>query len=115
MKKLLQLIWWATVVAGIVWMLRDRLVPAPATEPDDPPHYRVAPPPAAEPDTEDAVHDDLEAVKGIGPVYAARLTEAGISSFAQLAEADAAATADAIEVGVDQVENWVAQARQRLS
>lgn len=36
--------------------------------------------------TDKSGRDNLEAIKGIGPVYARRLREAGIRSFAQLAE-----------------------------
>ncbi len=36
--------------------------------------------------TNKAGNDNLEAIKGIGPVYAKRLREAGITSFEQLAQ-----------------------------
>ena len=56
--------------------------------------------------------DDLTAIKGIGPVFAKRLNEAGITTYADLAAAaadhlremtNATATADP--------EEWIAQAR----
>ena len=109
MKRFIRLVWWAAIIAAIVWLLRDRLVPAPEPIADSPPHYRVAPPPhPPEPDT---VDDDLEAVKGIGPVYAARLADLGISTFASLAAADAEQLAGELDVRIDQTTDWIAQAR----
>ena len=92
MRRLFRLIWWIGVFAAIAWLLRDRLVPAPEEAATEPPRYRVTPPPAppAEPAPAAAADDDLEAIKGVGPVYAARLADAGITSFAVLAAADAA-------------------------
>ena len=122
MRRLFRLIWWAAVIAGIVWMLRDRLVPAPEPSHDAPPQYRVAPPPPPPPPAPDetavaeavaaeAVEDDLEAIKGVGPVYAARLAEAGITSFAGLAAADAGQLAEHVDVRAEQVADWIDQAR----
>jgi len=45
--------------------------------------------------------DDLARIEGIGPVYAARLRAAGITTFAQLAEAD-----DAQLAGIIQPPSW---------
>jgi large subunit ribosomal protein L21 len=59
-------------------------------------------------------HDDLTEIKGIGPVYALRLAETGITTFAALARMSpqllreitrATAAAD--------TEDWIAQARLR--
>lgn len=74
--------------------------------------------PAAKPETAKApaaaapAKDDLTDIKGIGPVFARRLAEAGITTFAELAQASpdhlrqvtqATATANP--------EEWIAQAR----
>ena len=60
--------------------------------------------------------DDLEAINGIGPVYAGRLQTAGIETFAQLAEL----TPDRIQEIIGSIrsghmieaEKWIAEARQ---
>lgn len=92
------------VVATIVWLTREHLLPTPHVAHEPPPHYRSTPPP---PETSS---DDLTAIKGIGPVYAARLDEAGVRSFRALAEADASALADSLGISVDNAAAWIAQA-----
>jgi predicted flap endonuclease-1-like 5' DNA nuclease len=56
--------------------------------------------------------DDLTLIRGIGPAFQKRLNDAGITTFAQLADADPQRLeADGIEgVGVD-LASWIEQAR----
>ncbi len=100
--------------AAIVWLVKDRLL-GPETAPvsvDQAPAFRVAPgPPTAPP--EDA--DDLSAVKGIGPVYRARLEQAGITTFRGLASSSPQSVAEAAEVSLDRAEEWVQQASNLTS
>jgi hypothetical protein len=59
---------------------------------------------------------DLTEINGIGPTFARRLNEAGITNFGQLAELDAEqarALAHAAEWQADTAD-WIAQARQRV-
>lgn len=75
--------------------------PAPAREPDPTPTQ------AAEPD------DDLTRIAGIGPTYARALNAMGITTFAQLAEADAETLAAQIaNLTAERVqrEDWIGQA-----
>lgn len=96
--------------AAVIWLVKDRLLgpeTVPVT-PEDAPAFRVAPgPPPVTPETSD---DDLSRVKGIGPVYRARLEQAGISTYSSLADATAAAVASAAEVSEPKAEDWVRQA-----
>jgi large subunit ribosomal protein L21 len=95
--------------ALVLWLLRDKIAgPAPApVSPADAPKFRV--PPAEAPSGDSA--DDLCEINGIGPVYCARLIEAGISTFAALAAADAAAIAARIDTAESRVTEWISQAR----
>ena len=97
----------AGVVAAL-WLLKDKITgPAPApVQPADAPRFRVAPPTAPA-----AGGDDLTRVKGIGPVYSARLADVGISSFADLAGADPATVAERVDAAETQVAGWISQAR----
>jgi predicted flap endonuclease-1-like 5' DNA nuclease len=94
------------VVIGLgatVWALRDKLLPAPEIPDGPPPRFRTAP---ADP----VAADDLTEVKGIGPVYAQRLVDAGITSFAMLANADVDAVAGAGNVSESRAASWIGQA-----
>jgi len=88
-------------LGAVVWALRDKLLPSPQIPDGPPPRYRT---PVAEVDV------DLTSVKGIGPVYAERLNEAGIHDFAQLAAADPAAVAEAAGTSESAAEDWIDQA-----
>lgn len=63
---------------------------------------------------EETVGDDLTRLEGIGPVYAARLRDNGINSFAALATSDEATLAGIIDAPAWRRINyadWIAQAR----
>lgn len=95
-------------LAAVAWMLKDRLirpVPAPAAES---PAFRVAPPPA-EP-RRDA--DDLTEIRGIGPVFKARLAAAGVSRFDELGRLDPDRVAEIAGVTAGRAAEWVEQARK---
>jgi predicted flap endonuclease-1-like 5' DNA nuclease len=99
----------AAGAAAVVWLVKDRLL-GPETvplQPEDAPAFRVAPGPPSHPSVSD---DDLSQVKGIGPVYRARLEQAGITTFSALALATTAEIASAAEIPADKAEDWIKQA-----
>lgn len=99
------------VVIGLgaaVWALRDKLLPAPEVPEGPPPRFRTGTTTVGA--AESAGDDDLTEVKGIGPVYAERLTDAGVTTFAELAEADATAIAGAAGVSESVAASWMEQA-----
>lgn len=72
---------------------------------------------AVEPVVEEAAPaakaDDLTKVNGIGKVFSGRLIEEfGITSFAELAAADAEKLAETCERSVEEVKDWIAQAKE---
>ena len=102
-KPLKQVLRIGGVVIGLgaaVWALRDKLLPAPQIPDGPPPRFRTA----------ETSGDDLTAVKGIGPVYAERLVEADITSFAALADGGAAAVSEAAGVSESTAASWMEQA-----
>jgi len=117
-KTLLRLTGLALGLAAAGWALRERLLPAPAIPDEPPPRFRgVTPPPPAPPATDPSPSpapepDDLTAIRGIGPVYAERLAAAGITRFAELAAADAAALAAHCGVGPATAAAWIDRARE---
>ncbi len=84
-------------------------MPQAATE--EIPRFRPQAEPPPPPET--AGEDDLTEIVGIGPAYARRLAEHGITTFAALAGADPDETAEVIRVSPDQVADWSKQARAR--
>ncbi|HSR15569.1 MAG TPA: hypothetical protein VLL51_07435 [Gemmatimonadales bacterium] len=104
-------------IVALLWMIKDRFTGGPAPKPvapEEAPRFRVPPPApkAPAPATAPAKADDLSAIKGIGPVYRARLSGAGITYFAELGAADAVALAERIEVPVSRIQDWIDKARR---
>lgn len=95
---------------AVAWLIKDRLL-GPESSPvgaAEAPAFRVAP--SDTPTQQAAGSDDLSEVKGIGPVYRARLEQAGITTFAGLVAAGADAVAEAAEVTADRARDWLSQA-----
>lgn len=134
MKRLIKFLLIVAVLAAVASQLRRHLVPTPARPTTEPPRFRVsAETPSAPNVTDDgagdaeaeddraaetsapATADDLTQVKGIGPVYASRLAEVGITTFAALAAADADTIATVADVAGAAAVDWVDQARSLTS
>jgi hypothetical protein len=97
----------AAAVAGLLWLLKNRMSGPPRIPLDEPsPFPAPSPVPAAPPD----VPDDLSDVTGIGPVYRTRLAEAGIATFAALSAADPATVAGHAGVTERMAADWINQA-----
>lgn len=93
-------------LAAAAWALRDRLLPAPEAPGEEPPAFRQA----GADDEATTPADDLTAVKGIGPVTAGKLNEAGITTLDELASADAGDLSAAIGSSESTVSRWIAAA-----
>lgn len=119
MRKFFKLVTLCAFVAGVTWLLRDQLLPAPELPTSHPPAFRKppeAPPRTSEEEsaTESATvgSDDLTRVNGIGPVYAKKLAELGITSFAMLAAAEADELAARGDLARDRVADWIDKAAE---
>ncbi|MEX2423992.1 MAG: helix-hairpin-helix domain-containing protein [Acidimicrobiia bacterium] len=90
---------------AILWAMRDRLVSIAAPQDPEPPRFRVVPPsqPAA-------AEDDLTAINGIGPVFAGRLRDAGITSFADITGAGPSRLAEVTGAAESRAAEWIAAA-----
>lgn len=91
-------------LAGAVWAVRDRMLPAPEAPTDTPPRFRTG---------TAATEDDLTEIKGIGPAFASRLAEADIASFGDLAEQEADAVAEAVSTTPETAQRWIDAAAAR--
>ncbi|MGI9647434.1 MAG: helix-hairpin-helix domain-containing protein [Acidimicrobiia bacterium] len=113
MKRVLSFLTLAGAVAGAVWYARQSSEPQPAPAEGEwagRPELKAVPDPVAP--AEPATVDDLTEIKGIGPKYSQQLLDLGITSFGELAGADAAALNESFDARAD-VEGWIAQARDR--
>lgn len=106
MKKVAKFLGVVGGVAAVLWAMRDRLVSIAAPKEPEPPRFRVAeaPQPA----------DDLTELSGIGPVFATRLAQAGIATFAALAVATPARVAGATGATEAKATDWIEQAAARV-
>jgi predicted flap endonuclease-1-like 5' DNA nuclease len=64
-------------------------------------------------DAEADASESVEVVKGIGPAYAERLANAGVHSVSDLAAADVADLAEAVDLSETRVGRWIERAQER--
>ena len=107
-KKILRFFGVLAGLGTVIWVMRDRFISLALPREPEPPVFRVAPHPPV--DDEPSPTDDLTIIKGVGPVYAARLEDAGITGLAGLSAADADTLAARIDVSVDRVSSWIEEA-----
>lgn len=109
MKKAFRFLGVLVGLGAVIWVMRDRFISLALPREPEPPTFRVAP--HATPAEEQAPRkDDLTIIKGIGPVYAARLEEAGITSLAGLGAAQAETIAATIDVATGRADDWIKEA-----
>jgi len=75
--------------------------PTPDSESDDEPEEPRVP------------SEAVDVIKGIGPTYAGRLSDAGIETVDDLAAADAADVAERVDVPEGRLEEWIERASAR--
>jgi len=91
-------------VAAVVWAMRDRFVSVATSREPEPPAFRSG-------SSEESA--SVDAVDGIGPVFAQRLTSAGLGDVASLAKASPDAVAEAASVSAARARSWIEQAQQQ--
>ena len=103
--KIARVIGLAGGIGAIAWAMRERFVTLALTREPEPPTFTLPPEPVATAPTIEP--DDLTRIPGIGPVFARRLMEAGIATFAQLAAAEPGTVAEVTNVPTPRVEGWI--------
>jgi predicted flap endonuclease-1-like 5' DNA nuclease len=89
-------------LGAAIWAMSDRLLPSPEIHDEPPPLFRIPPQP-----------DDLTVIKGIGPVKAGQLNDAGIDTFTELAAMPTDKLAAVAETSVATATRWGEDARAR--
>jgi predicted flap endonuclease-1-like 5' DNA nuclease len=103
MKTLAKVIGIVGAAAAVIWAMRDRFISVAASREPEPPVLRAAP------EVIDA--PSIDAIDGIGPVFAGRLKGAGIDDVAKLASATPDTIAETAGVSGARARTWIEQAR----
>jgi predicted flap endonuclease-1-like 5' DNA nuclease len=101
-KKLAKVVGFVGGVAAVVWAMRDRFVSVATSREPVPPTFRTG-------SSDDSA--PVDAVDGIGPVFAQRLTAEGLGTVAGLAGASPDAVAEAAGVSAARARSWIEQAK----
>lgn len=103
MKRLAKIIGFVGGVAAIVWAMRDRFISVAISREPEPPAFR----------SESPTSRSVDAIDGIGPVFAKRLTEAGLGTVDALASANPDRVAEAASVSAARARTWIELASQQ--
>ncbi len=68
---------------------------------------------SAEEGDDSADGEPVDRIKGIGPSYSEQLTDAGVRTVSDLADADAAELNEATGIGENRIQGWIDRANAR--
>lgn len=88
--------------AAVVWAMRDRFISVATSKEPEQPTFRKDQGPAV----------PVDQIDGIGPVFAKRLSEAGLGNMTSLAGASPDQVAEAASVSVARAKTWIELASQ---
>ncbi len=101
MKKLAKAIGFIGGSLAVVWAMRDRFISVATSREPEPPTFRTSEP-----------KPTVDTIDGIGPVFAERLTAAGLGDLERLASASPDQVAEAASVSVARAKKWIDLAQQ---
>lgn len=104
MKRVAKIIGFVAGAAVVIWAMRDRLISVATSREPEPPAFRAGPPPA-----------QVDSIDGIGPVFAERLTSAGLGTVKALALASPDLVAEAAGVSAARARTWIDLAKRPRS
>lgn len=102
MKRLAKVIGFVGGAVAVVWAMRDRFISLTTSREPDPPAFKAA---------QSSTSAKVDAIDGIGPTYAGRLTRAGLGTVAALAAANPDVVAEAAGVSTTRAKNWIELAK----
>ncbi|MGD2060823.1 MAG: helix-hairpin-helix domain-containing protein [Acidimicrobiia bacterium] len=103
MKKLAKILGLVGGALAVIWAMRDRFISVATSREPQPPQFKA----------EDATTSPpVDTIEGIGPVFAKRLSEAGIGDVASLASANPDRVAEAASVSAARARTWIELASQ---
>jgi predicted flap endonuclease-1-like 5' DNA nuclease len=101
-KRLAKVMGFVGGVAAVVWAMRDRFVSVATSREPEPPTFRSG---------SSDKSASVDAVDGIGPVFAQRLTSEGLGTVAGLAKASPDTVAEAAGVSAARAKSWISKAQ----
>ncbi|MGB7859599.1 MAG: helix-hairpin-helix domain-containing protein [Acidimicrobiia bacterium] len=101
-KRIAKLIGLIGGVAAIVWAMRDRFVSVATSREPQVPAFRSG-------GSKNSV--PVDAIDGIGPIFAQRLTSAGLGDVGALAQASPDSVAEAASVSAARARSWIEKAQ----
>ncbi|HEX6286522.1 MAG TPA: helix-hairpin-helix domain-containing protein [Acidimicrobiia bacterium] len=101
MKRVAKVVGFIGGALAVIWAMRDRFISVATSREPQPPAFRSATP--SPPVTD---------IDGIGPVFAQRLTNAGIADIATLASASPDQVAEAASVSAARARSWIELANE---
>ena len=104
MKKSAKLLGLIGGALAILWAMRDRFISVAASREPETPHFRAVTP-------KRVTGHGVDAIDGIGPVFATRLSAAGLGTIEELAKAPPDLVAEAAGVSAARARTWIDQAR----
>lgn len=104
MKRVAKVIGLIGGAVAVVWAMRDRFISVATSREPEPPAFR----------SEAGKTPPVTAIDGIGPVFAERLTKAGIADVRTLADASPDQVAEAASVSAARARSWIELATEEL-
>ncbi len=97
MRKVTKIVGFVGGVIAVIWAMRDRFISVATSREPQPPTFRTTPAPGV----------PVDQIEGIGPIFAQRLTDAGLGDVASLASASPDRVAEAAGVSAARARNWI--------
>jgi len=107
MKRVAKVIGFVVAAIALVWAMRDRFISVATSREPEPPAFKAEPPPPR------AV--TVDSLDGIGPVFAERLTTAGLGTVDALAKASPDRVTEAAGVSAARARTWIDLANDSAS
>lgn len=103
MKRVAKVIGFVGGIVAVIWAVRDRFISVAISREPEPPSFKVPSAPASSP---------VDTIDGIGPVFAQRLTQAGLGTVEALAAASPDRVAEAASVSAARARTWIELAQK---
>lgn len=97
MKRLAKIIGFVGGAVALIWAMRDRFISVATSREPEPPAFKSEP----------AASATVDSIDGIGPVFAERLTKAGLGTIDALAGASPDRVAEAASVSAARARTWI--------